>query len=108
MQVKRVYDIIPNNRGLVLDGPLARNMKVHFLFLVYLSMKYFHLEIILFISMLKKLYEFSMGVSFILYQSKQPFNLTCSFIYFLIYFDKPQKLYYNLWFQGNLRQLLMW
>ena len=30
MQVKRVYDIIPNNRGLVLDGPLARNMKVRF------------------------------------------------------------------------------
>ena len=28
VQVKRVYDIIPNNRGLVLDGPLARSMKV--------------------------------------------------------------------------------
>jgi len=27
-KVKRVYDIIPKNRGLVLDGPLSRNMKV--------------------------------------------------------------------------------
>jgi len=27
-KVKRVYDIIPNNRGLILDGPLARSMKV--------------------------------------------------------------------------------
>ena len=36
VQVKRVYDIIPRNRGLVLDGPLARNMKVC-LFAAYIN-----------------------------------------------------------------------
>lgn len=27
-KIKRVYDIIPTNRGLVLDGPLSRRLKV--------------------------------------------------------------------------------